>query len=125
MPLSRRYQGKVTFYAVASNGYDLKLPPGQLAHQITQRHLPFPVLLDTTHQVALTLNAKITPQAFLLDPQNHVVFAGIPDDSRHYQASNGHWGVSKTYLAQAIAQALAGQPVTVPRVKDEGCIIAW
>jgi len=125
VPLSRRYKGKVAFYAVASDGYDLKLPPGQLAHQITQRRLPFPVLLDATHQVALALNAKVTPQAFLMDPQNHVVFAGVPDDSRRYQANNGHWGVSKTYLAQAIAQALAGQPVTVPRVKDEGCIIAW
>lgn len=125
VPLSRQYQGKVAFYAVASNGYDLKLPTDQLAHQVKLHHLPFPVLLDTTHQVASALNAKVTPQAFLLDSQNQVVFAGIPDDSRRYQASNGHWGVSKTYLAQAINQALAGQPVTVPRVKDEGCMIAW
>ena len=125
VPLARRYQGKVAFYAVASNGYDLNLPPNQIAYQVTQRHLPFPVLLDPMHKVAVALNAKVTPQAFLLDPQNHIVFAGIPDDSRRYQADNGHWGVSKTYLAQAIVQALAGQPVTVPRVKDEGCIIAW
>lgn len=125
VPLSRRYQGKVAFYAVASNGYDLRLPPDQLAHQVKLRHLPFPVLLDTTHQVASVLNAKVTPQAFLLDPHNKIVFAGIPDDSRRYEASNGHWGVSKTYLAQAINQALSGQPVTVPRVKDEGCVISW
>lgn len=125
VPLSRQYQGKVSFYAIASNGYDLKLPSDQLARQIRQHGLPFPVLLDTKHQVAQALDAKVTPQAFLLDPQNRIVFAGIPDDSRRYKANNGSWGVSKTYLAQAIAQALAGQPVSVPRVKDEGCIIAW
>lgn len=125
VPLSRRYQGQVSFYAVASGGYDLKLPPDQLARQIQQHDLPFPVLLDAKHQIALVLDAKVTPQAFLLDPHNRVVFSGIPDDSRRYKADVGRWGVSKTYLSQAIAQALAGQPVTVPVVKDQGCIIAW
>jgi len=124
-PLARHYQGKVAFFAVVSNGYDLQLPQSQLAHQVKQRHLPFPVLLDDKHQVALALDAKVTPQAFLLDPQNHVVFAGIPDDSRRYQARTGTWGVSQSYLARAIKEALSGKHVTTPRVKDEGCIIAW
>ena len=125
VPLARQYTGKVSFYAVASNGYDLDLPHDQLAHQIQTHKLPFPVLLDSKHLIAQSLNAKVTPQAFLLDPQGHVVFAGIPDDSRRYHADKGTWGVTKTYLSQAIEEALAGKPVTVPRVKDEGCIIVW
>ena len=124
-PLARRYKGQITFYAIASNGYDLHLPHDELVHQVAKRHLPFPVLLDDTHAVAQALDAKITPQAFLLDGENHVLFAGVPDDSRRYESQTGKWGVSQTYLAQAIRQALAGQPVTVPRVKDQGCIIAW
>jgi len=56
---------------------------------------------------------------------NSIVFDGIPDDSRRYQARTGTWGVTHSYLAQAIAQALIGKPVSVPRVRDEGCIIAW
>ena len=125
VPLARRYRGQVSFYAVASNGYDLDLSSDCLARQVQQHHLPFPVLWDGQHRAARALDARVTPQAFLLDPQNHVVFAGVPDDSRRYEAQNGCWGVSKTYLAQAIDQALAGQPVTVPAVKDQGCIIAW
>jgi len=125
VPLARRYQGQVSFYAVASNGYDLALPSDRLARQVHQHHLPFPVLRDGRHLSARALDARVTPQAFLLDPQNHVVFAGVPDDSRRYEAQNGHWGTSRTYLAQAIAQALARQLVTVPSVKDQGCIIAW
>lgn len=125
VPLARRYRGQVSFYAVASNGYDLDLSSDCLARQVQQHHLPFPVLRDGQHRAARALDARVTPQAFLLDPQNHVVFAGVPDDSRRYEAQNGCWGVSKTYLAQAIDQALAGQPVTVPAVKDQGCIIAW
>ena len=124
-PLARRYKGQITFYAVASNGYDLHLPHDELVHQVAGRHLPFPVLRDDTHAVAQALDARITPQAFLLDGENHVLFAGVPDDSRRYEAQTGKWGVSQTYLAQAIRQALAGQPITVARVKDQGCIIAW
>lgn len=125
VPLARKYQGKVSFFAVASNGYDLTLPRGQLVHKVQSRHLPFPLLLDDQHQAAKTLDARITPQTCLLDPHNRVVFSGIPDDSRRYQARTGQWGVTKSYLSEAIAQALAGQPVTVSRVKDQGCIIAW
>lgn len=42
-----------------------------------------------------------------------------------YEAQNGRWDVSRTYLAQAIAQTLVGQMITIPTVKDQGCIIAW
>ncbi len=125
VPLARRYRGQVSFYAVASNGYYLHLLHDQLMHRVRQHNLPFPVLLDDKHLAARALDARVTPQTFLLDPQNRIVFSGIPDDSRRYEAQNGSWGVSRTYLSQAISQALAGQPVTVPAVKDQGCIIAW
>ncbi len=124
-PLAQRYKSRVSFFAVASDGYDLALSHGALSRQIQSRKLPFPVLLDEGHLAAQALGARVTPQAFLLDPHDRVVFAGVPDDSRRYQSRTGHWGVSKTYLAQAIAQALAGRPVTALRVKDQGCIIAW
>ncbi len=124
-PLARRYHGRVAFYAVASNSYDLKLPYDQFAHQVREHTLPFPVLRDDNHLIAKALGARVTPQAFLLDPAGKVVFSGMPDDSRRYQNRTGKWGVSETYLDRAITQSLTGQPVTVPRVKDEGCIIAW
>jgi len=37
--LFRRCKSKVTLYALASDGYDLTLPPGQLAHQIAASSL--------------------------------------------------------------------------------------
>lgn len=125
IPLSRKLKSNVTFFAVASDGYDLNQPHDWMAHKVAGRSLPFPVLLDDQHLVAKALGARVTPQAFLLDPQNRMVFAGLPDDSRRYQTQNGKWGVSQTYLAQAIRQAQAGSPVTAPQISSEGCIIAW
>lgn len=108
IPLSRKIKSNVSFFAVASDGYDLGQPHDWMAQKAAGHHLPFPVFRDDQHLVAKALGARVTPQAFLLDPENRVVFAGLPDDSRRYQTQNGKWGVSQTYLAQAIRQAQAG-----------------
>ncbi len=125
VPLARKYKGLVSFYAVAADRFDLDMPRAQIQSSIAARHLPFPVLLDPQHKVAQTLGAVITPQAFLLDPQGRVVFSGIPDDSRRYLNRTGQLGVTRSYLGQALCEALAGKPVTQPQIKDEGCMIAW
>lgn len=124
VPLAKKYKGKVSFFAVASCGYDLKQPRARLKGTIASHRLPFSVLLDPSHKVVQALGAKVTPQAFLLDPAGRVVFSGMPDDSRRYLDETGKAGVTRGYLARALSQVLAGKPVTQPQVKDEGCIIA-
>ena len=131
IPLAMKYAGKVSFYAVATNGYDLQMPRRQLAYDIAQRHLPYPVLIDKDHSIAQYFDAKITPQTFVIDPAGHVVFDGMPDDSRRflYQTDvpkRGKKGqVPESYLAKALAQALAGKAVTETPLKEAGCSIAW
>ena len=125
LPLAKRYGMRIHFYAVVSGRFDLEMPRDQLRQKVAARHLPYPVLLDPHHEVAQALGATVTPEAFLIDPHNRVVFAGVPDDSRRYLARTGKSSVTQSYLAHAIAQALSGKPVTVPSVKDQGCIIAW
>jgi len=125
VPLARKYRGLVSFYAVAADRFDLDMPRAQIRSSIAAHHLPFPVLLDPHHKVAQSLGAVVTPQAFLLDPQGRVVFAGIPDDSRRYLDRTGKSGVTQSYLGQALCEALAGKPLTQPQIKDEGCMIAW
>ena len=82
--LAEKYKGKVSFFAVATNGYGLQLPRKQLNSDIVQHHLPDPVLLDTDHSIAKNFDAKVTPQTFVIDPAEHIVFNGMPDDSRRF-----------------------------------------
>jgi peroxiredoxin len=89
VPLAEKYQGRVAFFAVASDGWDLTMPRPKLLAQIASHHLPYPVLLDTQHTIAQTLHAKVTPQTFVLDPQGRVVFHGMPDDSRRFLFTPG------------------------------------
>ena len=129
--LAQKYKGKVSFYAIATNGYDLQLPRKQLDYDIVQHHLPYPVLLDVNHTFAKYFDAKITPQTFVLDPAGHVVFDGMPDDSRRFLyptdvPKRGKKGqVPESYLAKALAEGLAGKAVTETPLKEAGCSIAW
>jgi len=124
LPLAKQYAGKVSFYGVVSGGYDLTLGKA-LTDSIRQRHLPYSVLCDNSHAVALALNASVTPQTFILDPQNRVVFAGMADDSRRYLKDAKPGGVKHTFLSEALAEALAGKQVSHPTNQLEGCIVAW
>ena len=131
IPLENAYAGRVTFYAVSSDGYDLNLPRPTLTNEILSHHLPYTVLLDTNHTVALYYKPEVTPETFLIDPHGQVVFHGMPDDSRRYlfheisATDRKSHPVPETYLSKALAEAFAGKPITQPPIKDEGCIVAW
>jgi peroxiredoxin len=125
VPLEKKYHGKVAFYGIVSGRYDLEMSSQDLAKEVLHRHLPYSVLLDKDHSVALALNARVTPQTFVLDPDNRVVFAGMADDSRRYIVGGKANGVQHTYLSEALDQALAGKPVAQPTNTLEGCIVSW
>lgn len=126
-PLAEKYKGRVAFYAITSGQYDLHLPRPALLKDIRAHHLPYPVVLDRGGHIARALGAQITPQTFLINPQGQILFNGVPDDSRFLlgEVHPHKAGISQAYLAHALSQALAGKPVTVPRVKDVGCIIGY
>jgi hypothetical protein len=123
-PLSQQYLGKVSFYAVVSGGWDLHDDHANFMSLLSTHHLPFPVLLDTTHGVADALGGIASSQAVLLSPDDRILFDGAADDSKEYTDLYGHLGHTKTYLADAIAEALAGKSVTLPYVHPRGCSIA-
>lgn len=124
-PLTEKYGTRVAFYAIVSGRYELTMPRAQLKSLVQDHNLPFPVLLDLNHVIATTLGAEVTPQTFLLDPTNHVVFSGMPDDTRRYLHATGRSGATVSYLSQALSEAMAGKKVTRPFVENEGCIIGF
>ncbi len=144
-PLARKYRNKVRFFAIASNAANLayEKETGQGAqsgaeqgHQQERITLALadvaeqapppgcPLLLDPHHRLADRLKATHTPQAFLLSPDNRVVFRGDPDNSVEVRARTGKEGVTRRYLADALRQALAGKKITRPVITAAlGCAI--
>ena len=128
IPLSRRYKGKVAFYGVASSPSNITTignPPRPALRTSGGARLwpPYDIVLDPKQEILSRLGAAKASETFLLDPQNRVVFWGIPDDSTEYEQRTGKEGFSEAFLADALAEALAGKKITRPVVPVVGCEI--
>jgi hypothetical protein len=90
-------------------------------HYAGESGFDFPQVMDRDCAIADLLRARVTPECFLLDSMNTLVYRGALDDwavrtGRHRATATKH------YLAEAIGALLRGQTPTasVPAV---GCIV--
>jgi peroxiredoxin len=84
-------------------------------------HYTFPYLFDTTQEVAKAYHAACTPDFFIFDRDNKLVYRGQMDDSR---PGNGI-PVTGSDLKAALDAVLSGQKVTVVQKPSSGCNIKW
>jgi peroxiredoxin len=82
-----------------------------------ENHLTFTILKDAGNKIADRLGATRTPEAYLLDANNKLVYHGRIDNSK--DAS----GVNSTELRDAIEATLAGKPVEKTSAMAFGCNI--
>lgn len=82
-----------------------------------EKHFTFPVLKDTGNKIADKLGATRTPEAYLLDANNKLLYHGRIDNSKEES------GVNSTELRDAIEALLAGKPVTKTTAMAFGCNI--
>lgn len=78
----------------------------------------FPYLLDKNHQVADAFGASRTPQVYLFNGNRELVYQGAVNGN--VSAASG---VNKAFLFTAMEQMLAGEPISVPQTKAQGCTI--
>jgi thiol-disulfide isomerase/thioredoxin len=84
--------------------------------------LDFPSYLDSDFSLTKTLNAEITPEAFLLDNSNSVLYSGAIDN---WAISLGQKRsvISANYLSDALESALKGEEISIKETKAVGCFI--
>lgn len=80
-------------------------------------HLTFPILKDTRNKVADRLGATVTPEAYLLDANNKLIYRGRIDNAK--EAGQ----VSSSELRDAIDSTLEGKPVAKTTATAFGCTI--
>ncbi|MEM7474399.1 MAG: redoxin family protein [Planctomycetota bacterium] len=105
------------------------IPSARVSAEQAQRHrkqykITMPTLLDPQQSIAKSLNAKVTPEAFLIDGHGRTLYQG--------RISNLYAGFGKKRqsatqndLADAIDAALAGEEIVTKRTKAVGCIIRY
>jgi len=82
-----------------------------------EKHLTFAVLKDTGNKIADKLGATRTPEAYLLDANNKLVYHGRIDNSKEESQVNA------TELRDAMDALLAGKPIAKPTAMAFGCSI--
>ncbi|MCA9153823.1 MAG: thioredoxin family protein [Planctomycetales bacterium] len=95
--------------------------PEQMVHEAEMRGYMFPYLFDEEQEVAQAYKAACTPDFFLFDEDQTLVYRGQLDSSR---PGNGI-DVTGNDLRAAIDAVLAGRPIPDPQVPSIGCNIKW
>jgi peroxiredoxin len=95
--------------------------PAKMAEEARSAGYIFPYLYDETQEVAKAYRAACTPDIYLFDQDQRLVYRGQLDDSR----PGNQIPVTGKDLRAAIDALLAGQPVTPSQKASIGCNIKW
>jgi peroxiredoxin len=113
--LAQDYKAKgITVIGINSN---VKEDADAVRGHAAENKLSFPILKDPSNKIADKLGATVTPEAYLLDGSNKLIYHGRIDNSR-----NGD-NIESTDLRNAIDASLAGKAVEKTEAKAFGCTI--
>mgnify|MGYP003333903710 CR=1 FL=1 len=89
---------------------------------IQQYQLSAKYIIDKGYSFSKKLNAIVTPEVFLLNDQDQILYHGAIDNW-YYALGKNRIDITEHYLDDAIAQAINHKPVLIPFVKPVGCFI--
>jgi peroxiredoxin len=84
---------------------------------------PTAVLLDHDGKVGRAYGAKTTPHMFVVDAKGRVAYAGGIDDKP--STDQADIATATNHVAAALAEVLAGQPVTIASNQPYGCGVKY
>ncbi|RED48333.1 thioredoxin family protein [Seonamhaeicola aphaedonensis] len=114
---------RIGFAAISSNdvvNYPQDSPEKMKAHAKNEGY-PFPYLYDETQEVAKAYDAACTPDFYVFDADNKLVYRGQLDDSR---PDNGK-PLNGSDLRNALDCLITGKENTEIQKPSIGCNIKW
>ena len=121
--INKDFGDLIDFVAISSN--DIKnYPqdgPEQMKELFTNLGLSFPYLFDETQDIAKVLRAECTPEFYLYDNNDMLVYRGRMDNS----SPGNDTEVSGSDLRNACSHLLNGDPISSNQHPSMGCNIKW
>lgn len=111
------------FVAINSNNVD-KYPddrPEEMARIAEEKDYEFPYLFDETQEVAKAYDAACTPDFYVFDSEQRLVYRGQLDDSRPGNSIQ----VTGRDLREALDAILSNSPQRKDQKPSIGCNIKW
>ena len=122
--LGRDYQARGAAIVAISSNDVANHPddsPAKMKEEAAARGYTFPYLYDESQAVAKAYHAACTPDFYLFDKQQKLVYRGQLDDSRPQSGLP----VTGRDLRHALDAVLAGKPVNPEQRASLGCNIKW
>jgi len=94
--------------------------PDEMRNKIKEWGIPFPYLIDNTQKTAREFKAQCTPDIYLFDVTQKLVYHGRVDDNWQDESK-----VTKEELKEAIENLISGKPLTGDQFPSMGCSIKW
>ena len=121
--LHHDYKRKIDFVAFSANDVD-RYPqdgPSEMKKLFERLGLDFPYLYDETQEVAKSLQAECTPEFYLYDSNNVLVYRGRLDASSPGKDTL----ITGFDLRSAIEALLCGDDISSEQQPSMGCSIKW
>jgi AhpC/TSA family len=125
--LQREWIGKgVVWFSMISSA------PGQQGYVTAQQEndylkkmkaSPSAVLLDPEGNVGRLYSAKTTPHMFIINPEGVLLYDGAIDDKA--TTDRADIATAKNYVSQALQEAMANKPVSIPTTLPYGCSVKY
>jgi alkyl hydroperoxide reductase subunit AhpC len=96
----------------------------QAREHMREYNIQLPVVLDPNQEIAQTVLARVTPEAFIVDKSGQVQYRGRIDD-QHVSFGKKRPKPTRDDLRIAIEEVLAGNPVSEKDTKAVGCLIRY
>jgi hypothetical protein len=116
----------VVWYSVVSSA------PGNQGHETSERHnqmaaefgaAPAAILIDEPGIIGRAYDARTTPHMYVIDPDGTLIYMGAIDDNRSTRPQD--IAGARNHVAEALREAMAGQPVSVPTSQPYGCAVRY
>jgi peroxiredoxin len=121
--IGNSYQKKNVGVIIINSNDPKEYPTDSFEHmqaRAKEKGYDIPYVVDAGSIVTKAFGASRTPEVFLFDAQNTLVYTGAVDDN-----SEDASAVTKTYLKDALDALLAGKPITTSETKSIGCSIKF
>lgn len=111
----------VRFLAINSNDAGQKPADSfeNMKARTAERPWPFPYLRDESQTVARAYGALTTPDVFIFDAEDRLVYRGAPDADYEDESQNA------SHLRDALDAVLAGRAPSPAETESVGCSVKW
>lgn len=107
----------------AKDHVDYKAPAAMASWMGEQKGAASATLMDSSGVAGRAYSARTTPQMFVINPAGTIVYAGAIDSKR--SANPADVKGATNHVNAALAETLAGKPVTVATTQPYGCSVKY